>query len=337
MYRSVAQFGAWALARAQGREIEIEDEGFWGDGNGGKALSNGTQPCVGRAGDPLPPFEDHMIRQSVDRHGNVFPLPPPEEVEALRLRPDEIGVLKEAPVKKWLRRQEEWNKKFAAVKRRLQEERAKEKAMEWVKGQGLAELCIPMVEKPPPTALVGMTARQRDLAHVKRIKRSWGMTLWSKWGSKHDRATLESRATVGAESRQKQQEEEAGRDRISQQQQQTKGRTTSRRSRSYSRTVSDQGQARDQQEQQRQFGQHLSPGDVPGIVADEPVVPLTHTTSARPTQGGIAYPFKLAIPEDGRNSVNPSMITLESTRLGDDEVKLDDDDAKLDDDEVKPD
>lgn len=370
MYRSVAQFGAWALARAQRKGIEIEDEvvekeeessdeeaGSARHGRGGRkgedlnflekvgaaeggdvhgigrgAAATGARESVGRAGDPLPPFQAHMIRQKVDRHGNVFPLPPPEELSALRLKPDEIGVLKEAPVRRWLRRQEEWNKKFAGMKRKLQEQRAKEKALELIKGQGLAELGIPMDENPPPTALVGMTVRGRDLTRLKRIKRSWGMTLWSKWGSKHDQFTLESRAMVGAEA---QQQEEAGKDSVDQQQQQQTGgpsastrsrsrsNTASRRPRSYSRTVSDQGQAGDWQEQQSQFGQYLSPEDIPEIAVDEPIVPLTRTTSARPTQGGIAYPFKLVVPEDQRKSVNPSMITLESAKLDDDEAKPD--------------
>merc|ERR1711939_90007 len=79
---------------------------------------------VGKAGDPLPPFKDHMIRQRVDRHGDIYNLDPASDIPALQLSPEEIGILKEGPVKKWLVRQEKWNKKFASTKRDLQRKRA---------------------------------------------------------------------------------------------------------------------------------------------------------------------------------------------------------------------
>lgn len=361
MYRSVAQFGAWALARAQQRSIDIEDEeesesessddeGESSGGSGNGTTSNdellkkkrsrrdnsarmpsfapvSANKSIGRAGDPLPPFAEHMIRQRVDRHGNIYALPPAPDILALQLKPNEIGVLKEIPVRKWLRRQEEWNKRYAKTKRRMQERRLREKR-ELAKDQGLAELGIPLDEKPPPTALAGMTAQERDLDNVKKVKRSWGMSLWSQWGSKADKITLERRNTLQAEDQETKPQptaegEQQRRGRSDSKRSRSRSNAAARRPRSYSRTVSDQGQAGDDSKaEHKRYGDSLSPGgaDVPTIeVSEEPVIPLTHTTSARPTQGGVAYPFKLAVPEG--KSVNPSMITLTSEKDEDEDGK----------------
>jgi len=42
------------------------------------------------------------------------------------------------------------------------------------------------------------------------------------------------------------------------------------------------------------------------------LIPTTNTTSTRPIAGGIAYPFKLKIPDDDVKSTNASMMTLDS-------------------------
>jgi acetyl esterase/lipase len=203
MYRSVAQFGAWALAHAQGRSIDIpiddqsdtdsvssqeeSDEGKKSpiaDASATiptiKTPANGT---VGKAGDPLPPFVNNMIRQRVDRHGDIYDLPPIEDIPVLHIDPEEIGILKEGPVKKWLQRQQKWNKKFATTKRELQKKRAKQLAKGYVG--------LPQGEKPPPTALAGM--RTKDLPKVGRVTTSWGMMMWSGWGSKHDEVRVSSK------------------------------------------------------------------------------------------------------------------------------------------------
>ncbi|KAJ2971749.1 hypothetical protein NUW58_g9330 [Xylaria curta] len=111
MYRSIAQFGAWALARAQKTGIEILDddrisfisssgsdsEGAIAPGKNEVELSEAGQPQVGKAGDPLPPFKNHMIRQRVSRHGVIRPLEPCNELPACNLDPNDVGVIKEGP------------------------------------------------------------------------------------------------------------------------------------------------------------------------------------------------------------------------------------------------
>lgn len=140
MFRSIAQFGAWVLAKAQQIEIEIMDDddvsmissGSDTDSdesdlkkpaqatpttnNGGAQGVTAAAESVGKAGKPLPPFKNHMIRQRVDRHGAIFPLDPPSSLPALQMSANEIGVIKPGPVKKWLAAKKEWDSKFTKVR-----------------------------------------------------------------------------------------------------------------------------------------------------------------------------------------------------------------------------
>ena len=209
MYRSIAQFGAWALARAQKTEIDIlddddvslissssdmesesEDSDLRKPRETGKETSTtsklATSEQVGKAGDPLPVFKSHMIRQRVDRHGNTYPLDPPSSLAALQVPPDEIGVIKPGPVKKWMTAKKEWDTKFASVKRKVQTKRAKEIAKGY---QSFGN-----DEVPPPSALAGR--RGTSMPKEKKIKRSWGMSLWSLWGSSHDEKTVGLRVDI---------------------------------------------------------------------------------------------------------------------------------------------
>lgn len=209
MYRSIAQFGAWALARAQKTSIDIDDDdsSISSDSSGssetdepGSSLED-SKPAtpnrsskpkiprtrkpsakpvsVGKAGDPLPTFERHMIRQRVDRNGLVYDLPAKEELVALNLPTADIGVPKTGPVSKWMKAQQQWNSKFAKHKIRIQKQRIKdmEKGFEGFDS-----------ENPPPTALAGR--RVRGMKAEKAKKRSWGMSMWAGWGSKHDESTV---------------------------------------------------------------------------------------------------------------------------------------------------
>lgn len=204
MFRSIAQFGAWTLAKAQKSDIEIMDDddvsmissGSETDSdesdlkkpakpestmnNGGVQGSTVAAESVGKAGKPLPPFKNHMIRQRVDRHGDIFPLDPPSSLPALQMPANEVGVIKPGPVRKWLGAKKEWDSKFAREKRRVQKQRIKEMAQGYEEfGDG---------EVPPPSALAGR--RGLRMPKEEKKKQSWGMSLWALWGSKHDESTV---------------------------------------------------------------------------------------------------------------------------------------------------
>lgn len=370
MYRSIAQFGAWALARAQKTDIEIQDDDDMSvissgsesqdDDNLGKseqtktALTNGVaqggtkaSDQIGKAGDALPPFRGHMIRQRVDRHGNIFPLDPPSSLPALQISPNEVGVIKPGPVSKWLAAKKEWDSKYAREKRKVQKERAKELAAGYQ--------TFGNDEVPPPSALAGR--RHLKMAREEKKGRSWGMSLWSLWGSSHDEHTMEREEKADKEDR------EVATSTATEHNDNIIGADTNKRpdpsiiqdhsrSRSRRRTVSYTPQADDDDENinkidentpaaellqkredkeskatnNRYNTQHLSPHQslppTAARIADEECEyinrdavsgePSANLPGRRPAVGpGKAFPFKLGshIADDGRNA---STITLQS-------------------------
>ncbi|KAF1826002.1 alpha/beta-hydrolase, partial [Dissoconium aciculare CBS 342.82] len=209
MYRSVAQFGAWALAHAQNKSIDIPDDdaisvistqstnsnaskrnvrvGTFGsigdDGVTSTQLVLESIGAVGRAGDELPPFEDNMIRQRVNRHGLIFPLPHQSEIASLHLDPATIGAIKPGPVRKWLAKRAEMDKKFEKEYKKVQKKREKEAALGYDP--------IEEGEEPPLTALYRRRKRGTGPEEKKKDKKGWGLALWSGWGSSHDEDTLD--------------------------------------------------------------------------------------------------------------------------------------------------
>jgi acetyl esterase/lipase len=199
MYRSIAQFATWALSRAQQTEIEI----LGGDGNSiTSSSSNSSSPerrsskrnrstaastqaptaRVGRAGDPLPPFHNNMIRQRVGHHGIIYDLGPESDLPVLNIPPSEVGIIKPEPVRRWMEGKKIKDKRFVSATLEIQKRRAREIAtgFEW------------LGENPPPSALAGR--RGKDLAEDRKNRKSWGMSLWSLWGSIHDEKTVRGRS-----------------------------------------------------------------------------------------------------------------------------------------------
>ncbi len=199
MYRSVAQFGAWALARAQNTSIEItDDDDVSIISSGSETDSENTNSSdkilkikveenqagqVGKAGDPLPAFKNHMIRQRVNRHGVIYPLAPLHELPGLQLPSKDVGVIKPGPVMKWLAAKQEWDKKYSREKRRVQKQRVKEMAMGGSEGFGAGE-------QAPPSAMAGRR-HKFEQGEEKGKKKSYGLMLWSMFGSKHDEHTIQ--------------------------------------------------------------------------------------------------------------------------------------------------
>lgn len=191
MYRSIAQFGAWALARAQQGEIDIPEDDTSSISSTASVKSSATDPerqaqpaSVGKAGDPLPPFHKHMIRQRVDRHGMTYPLEPPSTIRALQQPPSKVGAINPDIVKKWLGAKKAWDKKFAAEKLRVQRQRIKEFKGGYYGFNG---------ESPPACALASRR-REMDIVRPKRARKSYAMMLWSRIGSRHDKTIMRSQA-----------------------------------------------------------------------------------------------------------------------------------------------
>lgn len=200
MYRSVAQFGAWALARAQKTAIDIPDDDNISVISGSASdqderdkeqtaadrveIDAGrVKQTVGRAGDSLPPFKDNMIRQRVTRHGDILPLAEPEDLPGCAMDRNMVGVIKQGPVKKWLEQKGKWDSKFKTTKTKIHEKRVRDARAGFESfGEG---------EMPPPSALAGRRLIGGKLMKEKKIKKSMGLAMWAGWGSKHDEMTVE--------------------------------------------------------------------------------------------------------------------------------------------------
>lgn len=196
MFRVISQFGSWALARAQNAGVEIVDEGQIspvsssgtdessspGPSDGAKKPRTDTgMSFVGRAGDPLPAFSNHMLRERVDKRGRTYPLDPPSSSPVLDIPPDKIGAINPKLIAKWLAAKHEWDTKFAKEKLRVQGRRIKEMA------HGLQDFDG---ECPPASSLAARRAAPGVLPK-RHAKKNYGLMLWSGWGSKHDERTLE--------------------------------------------------------------------------------------------------------------------------------------------------
>ncbi|GES64373.1 lipase/esterase family protein [Aspergillus terreus] len=196
MYRSIAQFGAWALACAQESEIDIIDDDEISpissdDSDSPDTPVNGTKrkensahehSHVGIAGDPLPAFKNRMIRQRVGKGGHIYPIDPPSACPVLQIPPSQVGTFNPVLVKKWLAAKDEWDTKFAHKKLRVQTQLIKELAYSFQQdfpGE-LPPACSLAARKSAPGVLPSRTTRK-----------SHPMTWWSNWASKHDERTIE--------------------------------------------------------------------------------------------------------------------------------------------------
>ena len=322
MYRSIAQFGAWALARAQKTGIDIQDDGeisvisSSGSDDEAPAGYQEKEPetperrKVGKAGDALPPFKGHMIRQRVTRHGDVFPLAPATELAGCSLAAELIGVPKEGPVAKWLQATAQWETRYAGTRTKVHKARLRDLSVGYESfGHG---------EFPPPSALAGRRRIGAEHAEKQR-KRSYGMSLWSLWGSKHDKMTVtrEQEADKNPEVKTATAEEGSGArtfDDLEKQKASVAARSQESRSRSRRRTVTDERQTEGGVAgNNASFADFLAAkqaGEAEGSTRGLPTpnsALVTGVTGKRAFLEGIAMPFSLDKKAD-----TASMMTLDS-------------------------
>ncbi|CAK7264871.1 hypothetical protein SEPCBS119000_001224 [Sporothrix epigloea] len=212
MYRSIAQFGAWALARAQQTAIDIVDDDAisiistsssvlqipadgpspthppepanekTSKGNTGDTISG---EHIGKAGDPLPPFENHIIRQRVTRHGLILALAPATELPGTKMalvHPELVGVPKQGPVDKWTAANSQWSSRYSRDASKVLKKRLRDATVGFETfGPG---------EHPPPSALAARIKIGEDLSDRGPRKQNRGLALWANWSSKHDESAV---------------------------------------------------------------------------------------------------------------------------------------------------
>ncbi|KAE8166428.1 hypothetical protein BDV40DRAFT_285495 [Aspergillus tamarii] len=215
MFRSIAQFGAWALACAQQTEIEIVDDTEISPISSDSSedpdtpantpqaeSSKQSVASVGKAGDRLPPFKERMIRQRVDKRGHIYHLEPQASYPVLQIPSTQVGTINPELVKKWLAAKKEWDVKYAKDKLHVQRQRIKELAQ-----------CFQqdfVGEVPPPSSL----AARRSAPGVmpsRGGRKSYPMTMWSNWASRHDERSLQREQKKEREGQSRRTSVEAGR------------------------------------------------------------------------------------------------------------------------------
>lgn len=83
-----------------------------------------------------------MLRERVDIFGRVRPMEAREDIAALQLKPQSIGIIKEAPVVRWLTGQDKWDKKYKhkahkVIKHRRKYEEKAERLLQHAFEQGV--------------------------------------------------------------------------------------------------------------------------------------------------------------------------------------------------------
>jgi hypothetical protein len=122
-----------------------------------------------------------MIRQRIDKSGQVFPLDPPSSYPVLDIPSSQVGAINPELIRKWLDAKQEWDVRFSKEKLRVQSRRMKELAHGFQDFDG---------EIPPPSSLAARRSAPGVLPK-RRAKKNYGMMMWSGWGSRHDERTME--------------------------------------------------------------------------------------------------------------------------------------------------
>ena len=83
-----------------------------------------------------------MIRQRVDIHGRTRQMEDISEIPCLQLKANEIGLMREAPARRWLDGQNKWDEKFKGTAKRVEKRREKirhtyQKSLDRAKDLGL--------------------------------------------------------------------------------------------------------------------------------------------------------------------------------------------------------
>ncbi|CAA7260033.1 unnamed protein product [Cyclocybe aegerita] len=122
----------------------------------------------------------HMRRERVDLCGKVRPLEPREALQALKMKPSQVGLLTEAPALRWLEGQTKWDKRFAqrtekVLKKQAKYETKAKRLIQHALDQGLIHDTVRVDTKGDEQAIYGVSTRRRKISLGKiQPERRWG-------------------------------------------------------------------------------------------------------------------------------------------------------------------
>lgn len=116
-----------------------------------------------------------MIRQRVDLRGRVRQMEDRKDIPCLRLSANEIGLLREAPARRWLTGQQEWDQRFKDVAKKVEKRHKKyrhriEKTL--ARAQELGLVRVPVSDSASITSASTIEGNDEDGRIQKR--RRWG-------------------------------------------------------------------------------------------------------------------------------------------------------------------
>lgn len=121
-----------------------------------------------------------MLRERLDVHGLARPMEPRDEIPALQIPPDQIGQIKEAPAMRWLRGQEEWDRRYRKRAKRILKKRKTlvkkaERIIKHALDQGLVHEAFPesLVENPVEKVTGRAVKRKTSIGEIQADRR-WG-------------------------------------------------------------------------------------------------------------------------------------------------------------------
>ncbi|SCZ98254.1 BZ3500_MvSof-1268-A1-R1_Chr3-2g06251 [Microbotryum saponariae] len=174
MYRACANFGLWAIARANKGStrshntshassvielaevvdnISLGSEDESSDSDAESVLGEGEVATGSvRIGGHIGHFHHHLIRQRVAVNGRVRPLEPEADLPALQMSPEAVGNLHPEPVRKWLDKRAQFDKKYAKDLAKYRRIRTEDRQIAESSGFLMGEFTG---ERPPLTSLAG--------------------------------------------------------------------------------------------------------------------------------------------------------------------------------------
>ncbi|CAK5262972.1 unnamed protein product [Mycena citricolor] len=117
----------------------------------------------------------HMLRERVDVHGKPRPMESMDDMSVLKLKPAEIGIIKEEPCLRWLHGQEEWDRTYKRQAERAirQRQRYREKAEKMISNAREQGLKIVSDDSGQTTTTSSSTSDHRTDGVI-QIDRRWG-------------------------------------------------------------------------------------------------------------------------------------------------------------------
>ncbi len=212
MYRAIANFSLWALARFGGSvqmdiahdlkkqnliDLHVQDSDSDASSPTFRArTAQATTMSEVTVTGVEPEFIDNMIRERISVLGFIRPMEPVAEMYMLHLRPDDIGVIKEGPVKRWMAARASHDQKYQKRKTKLQKQRAREYVEAEQHGFVLGEFDG---EKVPPAAAAGrssLKAASRIVKMGEGKKKGMVNTMFSKVMIGHDEEKINAEQRV---------------------------------------------------------------------------------------------------------------------------------------------